>query len=240
VNAIKLVVLLLVGLAIGPAAHASPRALATDAITVSGPSSVITISTSSCRTPIRYSVQPGALPDGGSYDVTAHLRNKDGKSFGSDREWLEDGSSYRGSISPRCGKQFTSGTYVLDVKVTVNDYYLDPVETRTGSAKVRISVTRPAATKLVVRTYAYGSRGWQWTGRLTSAGRPVSGQRIDLWWDLPGWENYGVSKRTNKQGVAHWVSNPNGGVGGIRFQLRFPGSTRYASSRSAIFDLAAR
>jgi hypothetical protein len=207
---------------------------------VTAPSSVVTVSASSCSTPVRYSIAPGALPDGGSYDVTAVLRNKDGKSFGNDRAWMEEGSAYRGSIDPSCGKQFTSGVYTLEAKVVINDYYLDPVETRVGSAKVRISVTKPQATKLVVRKYAYGSRGWQWTGRLTSGGRPLSGQRIDLWWDLPGWENYGVTKRTNRLGVAHWVSNPNGGVGGIKFQLRFSGSNMYAGSRSTIFDLAPR
>lgn len=238
-SALKIVALLLVGLVLGPAAHASSQGSA-DAVSVTAPSSVVTISASSCSTPVRYSIEPGVLPEGGSYDVTAYLRNKDGKAFGSDRAWMEEGTSYRGGIDPNCGRRFTSGTYTVDVRVVINDYYLDPVETRTGSAKVRVSVTRPQATRLVARKYAYGSRGWQWTGRLTSGGRPLSGQRIDLWWDLPGWENYGVSKRTNRLGIAHWVSNPNGGVGGIKFQLRFTGTSKYASSRSVIFDLAPR
>lgn len=207
---------------------------------MTGPSQPVDIGTAACNTPVRYSVEPGTIPVGGSYDVTATLRNRDGVAVGTERAWMEDDASYQGSILPTCGKRLVSGSYILDVKIVVADYYLDPVETRTGSVKVKLAVTRPAPTKLMLRKYAYGSRGWQWTGRLISAGRPVRGQRIDLWWDLPGWEDYDVPKRTNRQGSAHWVSNPDGGVGGIRFQLRFAGSSKYAPARSVVFNLAPR
>lgn len=239
----KLVVALMVGLLLAPAAEAagadrSARA-GSGSVSVEPARRTVHIDTGSCSTPVSYTVVPGALPDGGSYDVTARLRDAAGRVVGRDRTWIETGSTYRGSIDPSC-RRLSSGAHVIDVTVAVNDSSYAVVETRTGSATVRLRVTEPAPTRLVVRKYAYGSRGWQWTGRLTSAGRPLGGQRIDLWWDLPGWEDYEVSKRTDRRGVAHWVSNPNGGLGGIRFQLRFAGAAGYGASRSATFDLAPR
>lgn len=243
-STIKLVCLLMAGLLFAPAAQASDSGLlAGDVdtpVSVVASSDVLKINAGSCSTPVRYSVAPGSLPEGGSYDVKATLRDKHGSRFGSDDAWMEEGASYRGSILPRCGTRFTTGTYIIEVKVVVNDYYLSPVETRFGSTTVRLAVTRPAPTTLVVKKAPYGTAGWQWTGRLTSRGRPVAGQRIDLWWDFLGWENYGVSKRTNTNGIAHWVSNPNGAPGGINFRLKFKGTAKYARSQSAIFNIARR
>lgn len=240
----RVLVLLLVGLVLAPPAQASGQQLPgsddTSSVSVKASNSVVRINAGSCEKPVRYSVAPGSLPEGGSYDVTATLRNKSDKSFGSDSAWIEEGTSYRGSIYPRCGKEFTSGTYTISVKVVVNDYYLSPVETRFGTARVRLAVTRPAPTTLVVKKSPYGNSGWQWTGRLTSRGKPVVGQRVDLWWDLLGWDDYEVSKRTNGSGLAHWVSNPNGATGGINFRLEFAGTTNYAPSRSAVFNIAPR
>jgi hypothetical protein len=244
-STIKLVVVALVaGLLLAPPAQASEQRTrfgdSTSSASVTASTTVVKIDAGSCGTPVRYSVVPGPLPDGGSYDVFATLRNQNDKSFGSDRTWMEEGTAYRGSIYPRCGKELASGTYTISVKVVVNDYYLSPVETRVGTAKVRLAVTRPAPTMLVVRKSPYGTAGWQWTGRLTSQGRPVANQRIDLWWDLLGWDDYEVSKRTNGNGIAHWVSNPNGAMGGINFRLKFPGSKSYAPSQSTVFNIAPR
>lgn len=244
-STIKLVLLLLVaGLLLAPPAHASEQQLrssdVTSSVSVTASSSVVRINAGSCGTPIRYSLAPGPLPEGGSYDVTATLRNKSDKSFGSDSAWMEEGTSYRGSIYPRCDKGFTSGIYTVSVKVVVNDYYLSPVETRLGTTRVRLAVTRPAPTTLVVKKSPYGTAGWQWTGRLTSRGKPVVGQRVDLWWDLLGWDDYEVSKRTNRSGIAHWVSNPNGATGGINFRLKFAGTKNYAPSQSTVFNIAPR
>lgn len=240
----KLICLLMAGLLVAPAAQASgSRSLAWSAetpVTVVGSTSALKINAGSCRTPIRYTVSPGWLPEGGSYDVKAILRDKHGSRFGSDEAWLEEGASYRGRIFPRCGSRLTTGTYSIDVKVVVNDDYLSPVETRSGSTTVRLAVTRPAPTTLVVLKEPYGSAGWQWTGRLTSRGKPLAGQRIDLWWDFLGWEDYEVSKMTNRSGIAHWVSNPNGAAGGINFRLRFKGTAKYAPSQSAVFNIAPR
>jgi hypothetical protein len=68
----------------------------------------------------------------------------------------------------------------------------------------------------------------------------VVGQRIDLWWDFLGWDDCDVSKRTNRDGVAHWVSNPNGATGGINFRLKFAGTKSYAPSQSTVFSIAPR
>lgn len=221
-------------------ASASPAIARDSAVAVIGPDGVQEIFTGSCSKAIRYTVRPGTLPVGGSYDIKAVLRNERGVGFGSDSEILEEGSSYRGRIYPRCGPGLQSGKYTIDVKVTINDEWLDEIETRTGSAKVRLKVTRPAATRLVLRKYPYGSRGWQWTGRLTSGGKPLAGKRVELWWDFLGWDNYDVTKRTNRNGVAHWVSNPDGGIGGINFRLRFRGTKYYAPSQSTVFTVAPR
>jgi hypothetical protein len=55
-----------------------------------------------------------------------------------------------------------------------------------------------------------------------------------------GWDNYDVTKTTSSSGTAHWVSNPDGAMGGIHFRLRFRGAKGLAASQSAIFDLAPR
>lgn len=239
----RLVVFCLAGLLVAPAAQASqpvgnPRV--TGPVAVTAASGVVKIDAGTCRTPVRYSVAPGSLPDGGSYDVIASLSDKRGRKFGSDSTWLEDGAAFRGAILPRCGKKFRSGAYTVSVKVVINDYYLSPVETRVGSTRVRLRVSRPAHTKLVVKKSPYGRAGWQWTGRLTSGGKTVPRQRIDLWWNFLGWEDYEVSKRTNRNGVAHWVSNPDGALGGINFRLNFAGTKRYEPARSATFNIAPR
>lgn len=242
-STIKLAVsLLIAGLLLAPPAQASEQQLRSSdgTASVTASTSVVKINAGSCSTPIRYSVAPGALPEGGSYDVTATLRNKSDKGFGSDSAWMEEGTSYRGSIYPRCGKKFRSGVYTVSVKVVVNDYYLAPVETRFGTTQVRLAVTRPAPTTLVLKKSPYGSAGWQWTGRLASRGKPVAGQRIDLWWDFLGWDDYEVSKKTNRDGVARWVSNPNGARGGINFRLKFAGTKNYAPSQSKVFSIAQR
>ncbi|WP_185995437.1 hypothetical protein [Nocardioides campestrisoli] len=241
-STVRVLCLFLMGLLLAPlppASSSTATGRTTSSIAVTVANGTVKIDGSACR-PIRYSVAPGLLPDGGSYDVRATLRNKQGRRFGTDRSWLEEGASYRGSIAPRCGRKLASGTYTISVKVVVNDYYLSPVETRSGATSVRLKVTFPATTALVVQKSPYGPRGWQWTGRLTSGGKPVSGQRIELWWDLPGWADYDVPKRTNHKGIAHWVSNPNGALGGINFRLRFRGAKGYAPSDSAIFNVSPR
>ena len=235
--------LLVAGLMHVSPAHAvdeDPSRIEPTTVVVQGPDSVVRIDAGSCSTPIRYSVDPGLLPEGGSYDVTARLRDDAGGSFGSDSTWIDGDERYRGGITPRCGKGLVSGRYSIAVVVVVNDDSVSRVERREGSTTVRLTVRRPAPTRLVVTKSAYGSAGWQWTGRLTSNGRPVAGQRINLWWDFSGWDDYGVSKRTGRAGIAHWVSNPDGALAGVRFQLRFGGATGLAPSRSAIFDIAPR
>ena len=235
--------LLLAGLMLAPPAHAAdesaPRA-GSSTVSVRAADSPIDIETGSCSTPIRFTVDPGVLPEGGSYDVVARLHDKAGKGFGSDRSWIDGDERYRGSITPRCGKGLVSGRYTISVVVVVNDYYVDPVERREGSTTVRLAVTRPAITRLVVSKAPYGSAGWQWTGRLTGNGRPLAGQPVELWWDLAGWDDYGVTKRTNRSGIAHWVSNPDGAMGGIHFRLRFRGAKGLAPSQSGVFDIAPR
>ena len=243
-STLRFVLLLLVGLLLAPAAQATERQVSVtgtaSTVSVVAAPGVLVTDAGSCSTPVRYSVEPGPLPAGGSYDVTAVLRNRAGDRLGSDSTVIEEGTSYRGSIHPRCGPKLISGTYSIDVVVVVSDELLSPVETREGSTTLRLAVTRPAPTTLVVTKSPYGSAGWQWTGRLTSRGRPVAGERIDLWWDLFGWDDYEISKRTNRNGIAHWVSNPNGAAGGINFRLRFAGSKRYAPSQSRVFDIAPR
>ena len=239
---IKLVSLLLAGLLVAPQAPASAQhaGRAADTVTVTTPDRVIEINTGACFTPVRYSVSLGSLPQGGYSHLVATLqRNSDGKNFGSDARYVENGSTYRGVLYPRC-KDLSSGKFTLFVKVDVRDSNGDSVDTALGKATVRLAVSRPAPTFLVVRKVPYGVAGWQWTGRLTSRGRPVPGARIQLWWDFTGWDDYEVSKTTNSNGVAHWVSNPNGGLGGINFRLKFAGTKILAPSQSAVFNIAPR
>jgi hypothetical protein len=234
---------LLAGLVIASPAQAAEESVlraGSSAVSVRAVDTVLEVDTGSCSTPVRFSVQPGVLPDGGSYDVIARLRDRTGKSFGADKSWIDGDETYRGSITPHCGKGLVSGRYTISVDVVVNDDSVAPVERRTGSTTVRLVVTRPAPTRLVVSKTPYGSAGWQWTGRLTSNGRPLAGRRIELWWDLVGWDNYDVTKTTSSSGTAHWVSNPDGAMGGIHFRLRFRGAKGLAASQSAIFDLAPR
>ncbi|KRE94029.1 hypothetical protein ASG76_11520 [Nocardioides sp. Soil774] len=235
--------MLLAALVLAPPAQAvgePPPRTGSIAVSVRADDGVVEVDTGSCSTPIRFSVRPGVLPNGGSYDVVARLRDRAGTSFGADKSWIDGDETYRGSITPRCGEGLVSGRYTISVDVVINDDAVSPVERRTGSTTVRLSVTRPALTRLVVSKTPYGSAGWQWTGRLTSNGRPLAGRRIELWWDLARWENYGVTKTTNASGTARWVSNPDGAMGGIHFRLRFRGATGLSASQSAIFDLAPR
>ena len=103
-STIKCVCLLILGLLLAPAAHASDRQVhssdVTSPVSVVASTSVLNIDAGSCSTPVRYSVVPGSLPEGGSYDVTATLRNSQGLGVGSDSSSMEDGASYRGE-SPR-------------------------------------------------------------------------------------------------------------------------------------------
>lgn len=239
---IRIVFLLLAGLLFAPQAPALAQhaGRATDTVAVTSSDSVIEINTGACFTPVRYSVSLGSLPQGGYSHLVATLqRNSDGKNFGSDSRYVENGSTYRGDIYPRC-RDLSSGKFTLLVKIDVRDSNDDLVDTAFGETAVRLAVSRPAPTFLVVRKVHYGVAGWQWTGRLTSRGKPVPRARIQLWWDLPGWEDYEVSKTTNSNGVAHWVSNPNGALRGINFRLKFAGTKTLAPSQSAVFNIAPR
>lgn len=141
-----------------------------------------------------------------------------------------------------CSNIDTAGTYRVAVAVEEqnSDYELQAKYSLNGS--FTFSRLPKAATRLAVSRSKSGKHSWKITGRLTRAGKPWPGHKVQFQMKLYGfWYKAAPAKTTNKKGIVTWRSTPtSSGAAKVPLRLNSAGNSTTLATHSRTFRVAQR